>query len=342
LGTTGPELVEQARRIAAEASELLARAATESEVEALRVRYLGRKGLLSGLFAAIPALPPAERACAGRAANEAKRKLQALVQEARQRLQRKPAPAPAFDPTLPGRRLPLGHLHPISQTIEEVCEIFRSLGFSVAEGPEVELDWYNFEALNIPPDHPSRDDFDTFYITDRMLLRSQTSTVQIRVMERTRPPIRVIAPGRCYRPDTEDARHSAVFHQVEGLMVDEGVSFGDLKAVLHLFARQMFSDDVEVRFRPSFFPFTEPSAEVHCTCPACRGSGCSTCSYSGLLELGGAGMVDPNVFDAVGYDRERYTGFAFGMGIERIAMLRYGIKDIRLFYQGDMRFLEQF
>ena len=204
------------------------------------------------------------------------------------------------------------------------------------------MDRYNFEALNIPPDHPSRDDFDTFYITDRMLLRSQTSTVQIRTMEKMQPPIRIIAPGRCFRPDTEDARHCAVFHQVEGLMVDEGVSFSDLKAVLHIFAREFFHEDVKVRFLPSFFPFTEPSAEVDCTCPACRGSGCSTCSYSGWLEILGAGMVDPNVFKAVGYDAEKYTGFAFGIGIERLAMLKYGIGDIRLFFQNDVRFLRQF
>jgi len=335
-------VIEQVEQIVAKARSDLSEAATADQVEQVRLRYLGRKGLLSRLFRSIPELPPEQRPAAGRAANEAKRQLTELIEQAAARVARPAERAPAFDPTLPGVRPPLGHLHPLSQTTEEVCDIFRTLGFTVAEGPEVELDWYNFGALNIPPDHPSRDDFDTFYITDRMLLRSQTSTVQIRTMEAQPPPIRVIAPGRCFRPDTEDARHSAVFHQVEGLMVDEGVSFGDLKAVLHIFARELFAEDVEVRFRPSFFPFTEPSAEVHCTCPACHGSGCRTCSYSGLLELGGAGMVDPNVFDAVGYDKERYTGFAFGMGIERIAMLRYGITDIRLFYQGDLRFLGQF
>ena len=323
--------------------ERLSRAATAQEVEELRVRFLGRKGDVAELLASIPSLPPEQRPAAGKAANRVKAELASLVEEAAGRVaQREVAGDAMFDPTLPGKRPPLGHVHPLAQVLEEIVDIFRTLGFSVAEGPEVELDWYNFEALNIPPDHPSRDDFDTFYVSDGVLLRSQTSTVQIRTMEKQQPPIRIIAPGRCFRPDTEDARHSSMFHQVEGLMVDEGINFGDLKAVLHIFASELFAEDVEVRFRPSYFPFTEPSAEVDCTCPSCHGGGCRTCSYSGWLELGGAGMVDPNVFEAVGYDPEKYTGFAFGMGIERIAMLKYQINDIRLFYQGDVRFLRQF
>jgi phenylalanyl-tRNA synthetase alpha chain len=327
-----------------EAQELFARAATPQQVEELRVRYLGRKGAVSQLFDAIRSIPPQERAAAGKAANDLKKALTALLEAAQARVGRSDSRGrgPEFDPTLPGCRPPLGRVHPIAQTIEEVCDIFRTLGFTVAEGPEVELDYYNFDALNIPPDHPSRDDFATFYLADGVLLRSQTSTVQIRTMERTKPPVRIVAPGRCFRPDTEDARHTAVFHQVEGLMVDEGVSFGDLKAVLHIFAQELFGRDIRVRFRPSFFPFTEPSAEVDCTCPACKGSGCSVCSYSGWLELLGAGMVDPNVFRAVGYDAEKYTGFAFGVGVERLAMRRYGIHDMRLFYQNDLRFLRQF
>jgi phenylalanyl-tRNA synthetase alpha chain len=212
----------------------------------------------------------------------------------------------------------------------------------VVEGPEVELDWYNFEALNVPPDHPSRDDWDTFYVTDEVLLRPQTSTAQIRVMEQTKPPLRIIAPGRCFRRDTEDATHFFMFHQVEGLMVDEGVSFGDLKAVLHIFLRELFHSDVEIRFQPDFFPFTEPSAQLHCTCVICQGQGCRTCSYSGWVELLGCGMVDPNVFEAVGYDAERYTGWAFGMGVERLALLKHQIPDGRMFFQGDVRFLRQF
>ncbi len=336
---------EQTEHILRQARELLAQATDAAQVDGARVRYLGRKGEVAGLIASIPSLPPLERPLAGRAFNQLKKDISALVQEAADRVATGGcAAAPAFDPTLPGRRPPLGHVHPLSQTIDEITDIFLTLGFTVAEGPEVERDWYNFGALNIPADHPSRDDFDTFYVADAhdMLLRCQTSTVQIRTMEKTQPPIRVIAPGRCYRRDTEDARHTAVFHQVEGLVVDEGVSFGDLKAVLHMFARQFFNEDVEVRLRPHFFPFTEPSAEVDFTCPSCKGSGCRTCSYSGWLETLGAGMVDPNVFEAVGYDAEKYTGFAFGMGIERLAMLKYGIGDIRLFYQNDVRFLGQF
>jgi len=335
--------LERTEQILAEARQALAEADTPQDVERARVHYLGRKGVVAGLLASIPRLSAAQRPAAGRAANQLKADLTGLLEEATRRVsERQQSVAVTFDPTLPGRRPPLGHVHPISQTVHEITDILRTLGFVTAEGPEVELERYNFEALNIPPDHPSRDDFDTFYVTDRMLLRSQTSTVQIRTMELIEPPFRIIAPGRCFRPDTEDARHTSMFHQVEGLMVDEGVSFGDLKAVLHIFAGDLFGGNVEVRFRPSFFPFTEPSAEVDCTCPACRGEGCRTCSYSGWLELGGAGMVDPNVFEAVGYDAERYTGFAFGIGIERIAMVKYGINDIRLFYQGDVRFLRQF
>ena len=335
--------LEPTEQILDEARQTLSEAHSPQAVERARVHYLGRKGVVAGLLASIPRLPADQRPAAGRAANQLKGELTGLLEEAARRVsERGQSVAVTFDPTLPGRRPPLGHVHPISQTVHEITDILRTLGFVTAEGPEVELERYNFEALNIPRDHPSRDDFDTFYVTDRMLLRSQTSTVQIRTMELIEPPFRIIAPGRCFRPDTEDARHTSMFHQVEGLMVDEGVSFGDLKAVLHIFAGDLFGGNVDVRFRPSFFPFTEPSAEVDCTCPACRGEGCRTCSYSGWLELGGAGMVDPNVFEAVGYDAERYTGFAFGIGIERIAMVKYGINDIRLFYQGDVRFLRQF
>ena len=336
-------IVEEARGILEEAHARLERLGSPEELERLRVRYLGRKGAAAQLFDLIGRLPAQLRPAAGKCANELKSQLTSLLEKAEQRFPKREQPRPALlDPTLPGRRPPLGSIHPLTKTIEQIAEIFRTLGFSLAEGPEVELSWYNFEALNIPPDHPSRDDFDTFYLTDEVLLRSQTSTVQIRTMEKTSPPVRIIAPGRCFRPDTEDARHSSMFHQVEGLMVDEGVSFGDLKAVLHLFARALFSKDVEIRFRPSYFPFTEPSAEVDFSCVLCGGQGCSTCSYSGWLEIGGAGMVDPNVFEAVGYDSERYTGFAFGVGVERMAMIKYGVNDIRLFFQGDKRFLDQF
>lgn len=333
---------EKADQIIQEASRLLEQASTEGEVEQIRVRYLGRKGEMAELFSAIPALPPEQKAEAGKALNRLKAELAAWVEEALSRVAAAEGAGPQVDLTLPGRAPPLGHIHPLSLVVDEIVDIFRSFGFTVAEGPEVEFSRYNFDALNIPPDHPSRDDFDTFYLGNDRLLRSQTSTVQIRVMEKVQPPVRIMAPGRVFRPDTEDARHLSMFHQVEGLMVDEGVNFGDLKAVLHMFAEQFFHEDIEVRFRPSFFPFTEPSAEVDCTCVVCHGAGCATCSYTGWIEILGAGMVDPNVFEAVGYDAERYTGFAFGIGVERLAMIKHRIDDIRFFCQGDVRFLRQF
>jgi phenylalanyl-tRNA synthetase alpha chain len=249
---------------------------------------------------------------------------------------------PGFDFSLPGRPAPRGRLHPLTQTIEAIKDIFIRLGFEVAFGPEVERDYYNFEALNIPKDHPARDAFDTFFLHDDVLLRSQTSTVQIRVMEKRRPPVRIIAPGRVYRPDTVDATHGFLFHHLEGLAVDEGVTMADLKYVLYEFARGLYGPDVRTRFRPHFFPFTEPSVEMDISCFACGGRGCPICKRGGWIEILGAGMVDPNVFQCVGYDSERYTGFAFGMGVERIAMIKYGIDDMRLFLENDLRFLRQF
>jgi len=333
----------QCNSIYQEAERRIHEASTAREVEEARVQYLGRKGTVAQLLDRMPQLDPGERRALGQAANELKRKLAELIERALARVSQEARPAAArFDPTLPPLHSPRGHIHPVSRTIEEVVDIFRALGFEAVQGPEVETDWYNFEALNIPPDHPARDEWDTFYITDELLLRPHTSPGQIRVMEKTRPPVRIIVPGRCFRRDTEDARHFSMFHQVEGLMVDEGVSFGDLKAVLHMFLRQFFRQDVAVRFEPDFFPFTEPSAQVHCTCVICRGQGCRTCSHSGWLELLGCGMVNPKVFEAVGYDAERYTGFAFGMGVDRLAMLKHQIPDGRFFFQGDVRFLSQF
>ncbi|HCN19228.1 MAG: phenylalanine--tRNA ligase subunit alpha [Planctomycetes bacterium GWA2_50_13] len=330
--------------IKAEAEDELRRIGSPDELETLRVKYLGRKGILSELLAKIPSLPAEQRPEMGRLLNELKKDITSRYEGAKTALldmQRPKAVGPVQDVTLPGRRPPLGHKHPLIQTIEDIKDIFADMGFQVAFGPEVELEFYNFEALNIPLDHPSRDDFDTFYLKDDVLLRSQTSTVQIRIMEKQRPPIRIIAPGKVFRPDTVDATHSFMFHQIEGLMVEEGVTFGHLKGVLALFAQAYFGPDTRMRFRPSFFPFTEPSAEVEISCSLCKGKGCSTCG-SGWMEILGAGMVDPNVFKAVGYDAEKYTGFAFGMGVERIAMLKYGIDDIRLFFENDMRFLSQF
>ncbi len=329
--------------ILTEATALLQQAATARDVEAVRVRFLGRKGEVASLLAGIPQLPKEERPGAGRAANELKGSLAALVEAALLRVaSAKTETAIRPDPTLPPLPPPRGSIHPVSRVMDEMVDIFRSLGFDAVEGREVETDSYNFGALNIPPEHPASDDWDTFYITDQMLLRPHTSPGQVRVMEKTEPPVRIVVPGRCFRRDTEDATHFSMFHQLEGLMVGEGVSFGDLKAVLHLFLQQFFRQDIAVRFEPDFFPFTEPSAQVHCTCIICGGQGCGTCKFSGWMEVLGCGMVNPNVLEAVGYDTERYTGFAFGMGADRFAMLKYQIPDGRLLFQGDVRFLSQF
>jgi len=314
------------------------------DAEQLKIKYLGRKGIIHDFMKLIPSLPVEQRAAIGQRVNSLKTEVTNIVEELLKKFYveiTSKARHEIFDITLPGKRPLVGKKHLITQTIDDIKEVFARLGFDVVYGPEVESEYYNFEALNIPADHPSRTDFDTFYIKNDILLRSQTSTVQIRVMEKQKPPIRIIAPGRVYRPDTVDARHSFMFHQVEGLLVDEGVSFADLRGVLNQFIKTYFGQDVQMRFRPSFFPFTEPSAEVDISCSLCKGKGCSVCSYSGWVEILGAGMVDPNVFKAVHYDAEKYTGFAFGMGVERITMLKYGINDIRLFYENDIRFLSQ-
>ncbi len=315
------------------------------EAEQLKTKYLGRKGIVGDFMKLLPTLPVEQRATFGQQLNALKNDITDVLEKRIASLPSEAIPKgkqELFDITLPGIQPFIGKKHPLTQTIDDIKEVFAGLGFDVAYGPEVELEYYNFDALNIPSDHPSRTDFDTFYIKNEVLLRSQTSTVQIRVMEKQKPPVRIIAPGRVYRPDTVDARHSFMFHQVEGLLVDEGVSFADLKGVLNQFIKTYFGQNVQMRLRPSFFPFTEPSAEVDISCSLCSGRGCSVCSYSGWVEILGAGMVDPNVFHAVHYDAEKYTGFAFGMGVERITMLKHGINDIRLFYENDMRFLSQF
>ncbi|MBM4030196.1 MAG: phenylalanine--tRNA ligase subunit alpha [Planctomycetes bacterium] len=311
-------------------------ALTPDELELARSAYLGRSGALKALTGRLGALPPEERRAAGRLANEIKAAiLEALAarEEALQRIRGQAARA-AADITVPGERRPIGHEHPLRQAEAELREVFARLGFEAVEGPEVELAYYNFEALNIPAEHPSHDSFDTFYIGGDILLRSHTSPVQVRVMEQRKPPIRVVVPGRVFRPDTPDATHSPVFHQIEGLVVGEDVTFGDLKAVLTMAMRELFGPNTQTRFRPSFFPFTEPSAEVDVCC--------EIGGQQRWLELLGAGMVHPKVFQAVGYDPERYTGFAFGMGIDRVALLKFGIPDIRLLLENDLRFLEQF
>jgi phenylalanyl-tRNA synthetase alpha chain len=313
------------------------------DIEALQFRILGRKGELNQIMRALGALSPEERPPAGQEANRIKGELERLFEEAK-KAREAPAPEEAFsgiDWSLPGRRSFRGRRHPITQTLDEICGIFSRLNFEVVEGPEIELDFYNFEALNIPRDHPARDMQDTFYISDTVLLRTHTSPMQVRVMEQRKPPLQIIAPGKVYRRDS-DVSHTPMFHQVEGLMVGEEISFGDLKGLLTLFVQRMFGEDTPLRFRPSFFPFTEPSAEVDIGCVICKSAGCRLCSQTGWLEILGSGMVDPEVYRFVGYDPEAISGFAFGLGVERIAMLKYGIDDIRMFYENDQRFLKQF
>ncbi len=316
-------------------------ASTPEAVENLSVRYIGRKGRITRFLRNISSLPQAERPEAGKRANAVKKELETALKAAAERLAGSGEGGDAIDVTLPGRAHLPGRLHPITQVNRRICEIFIQLGFDIAEGPEVEQDYYNFEALNIPKNHPARDMQDTFYVSDNVVLRTHTSPIQVRIMEKTPPPVRVIAPGKVYRCDS-DITHTPMFHQVEGLLVDKNISFGDLKGILTVFVHQMFDDRTALRFRPSFFPFTEPSAEVDILCVICRGKGCRVCSRTGWLEVLGSGMVHPAVFENVNYDTSEYTGFAFGMGVERIAMLKYGIDDIRRFFENDLRFLRQF
>ncbi|MBI5326977.1 MAG: phenylalanine--tRNA ligase subunit alpha [Deltaproteobacteria bacterium] len=311
----------------------------------VKIKYLGRKGELASLTKELGKLPPEERPIIGELINTIRGRIEEKINslltgfihaESEQRLKTE-----ELDITLPGRYMSLGKRHPITQVMDEVIRIFSGMGFTVAEGPEVETDYYNFEALNIPKDHPARDMQDTFYISDDYLLRTHTSPVQIRVMQTQKPPLRVIAPGKVYRRDS-DVTHTPMFHQVEGFMVDDSITFGDLKGVLTSFLHSLFREDISIRFRPSFFPFTEPSAEVDIQCVICNGTGCRVCKGSGWLEILGAGMIHPMVFKAVEYNAEKFSGFAFGLGIERIAMLKFGIDDIRLFFENDIRFLRQF
>ncbi|MCG2778006.1 MAG: phenylalanine--tRNA ligase subunit alpha [Desulfobacterales bacterium] len=313
-----------------------------SELEKIRVTYLGKKGQLTSIMKNVGGLPKSERPEAGKLANIIKSNISKGFEEARDRIVTGKADQAAFlDVTLPGREPLRGHLHPITLVIKEMCQIFARMGFTVVKGPNVELDYYNFEALNFPKDHPARDMQDTLYVSENVVLRTHTSNMQVRIMEAQKPPVSVIAPGKVYRRDS-DVSHTPMFHQLEGFLVDKGVSFGDLKGTLTSFAHQMFGRGTALRFRPSFFPFTEPSAEVDIQCVICGGKGCRTCSHTGWLEILGSGMIDPEVFRFVGYDPEVYSGFAFGMGFERIAMLKYGIDDIQLFFRNDMRFLRQF
>jgi phenylalanyl-tRNA synthetase alpha chain len=333
------------KQLTDEALSVITGATTVAALEEARVHYTGKKSALMELLKSLGSLSADERPKVGALVNTAKHELELALQERKGKLQQseqsQKIAAEKIDVTLPGKGIRRGKYHPLTQIMEEAKGIFFRLGFETAEGPEVETEYYNFDGLNIPPYHPSRDMWSTFFIKDDTLLRTHTSPVQIRVMEKRKPPLAIIAPGRVYRCDS-DATHSPVFHQLEGFLVDKKVTFGDLKGTLTEFLRQMFGAEKKVRFRPSFFPFTEPSAEVDVECMMCSGKGCRLCKETGWLEILGSGMIDPNVFKSVGYDPEKVSGYAFGMGIDRIAMLKYGIDDIRLLYENDLRFLEQF
>jgi len=326
--------------------EDLAKTTSVAALEEVRVKYLGRKGLVAELTSAISGLAVEQRGTVGKQVNALKNKLLELLTEKEKTLKPQSSVLKKnnLDLGMPGIAQELGHIHPITQIINEICSIFTRMGFSVVQGPEIETEYNNFTGLNIPLEHPSRDAFDTFYLKDysKLLLRSHTSPVQVRVMKTQKPPLASVVPGRVYRPDAVDASHLFMFHQIEGFLVDEQVRFSDLKGILELFAQSVFGQDIKMRFRPHFFPFTEPSVEVDISCIICKGKGCSVCGKKGWLEILGAGMIHPNVFKHVGYAPNKYTGFAFGMGVERIAMLKYGINDIRLFFENDLRFLKQF
>ncbi|HHY15289.1 MAG TPA: phenylalanine--tRNA ligase subunit alpha [Firmicutes bacterium] len=335
----------QVENIRKSALQACAQAQSVQDLNEVRVKILGKKGQLTQVLRSMGKLDPKERPSFGRQVNEVRDELEnalsgreadLFAQEERRRLL-----AESLDISLPGRAKARGTLHPVTRIINETKDIFLQMGYAIVEGPEVEWDYYNFEALNIPPDHPARDMQDTFFITEDLLLRSQTSPVQIHVMERQDPPVRILAPGKVYRADS-DVTHTPMFHQIEGLVVDEGITFAHLKGTLQLFAERMFGAHTKIRLRPSYFPFTEPSAEVDVSCIICGGDGCRVCSETGWLEILGCGMVDPRVLEKVGYDTGRVTGFAFGVGVERMAMLKYGINDIRLLFENDVRFLQQF
>ena len=339
-------LQDDLNRIRAEATAQLAGASGKKELEELRVRYLGKKGEVTAILKQMGKLSPEERPVVGKLANEVRAAIEEALEARTSALSaaafEEKLKSEKLDVTLPGRRPVLGHKHPLSLALDELKEIFLGMGFSIAEGPEVEYDYYNFEALNIPKGHPARDEQDTFYVNDKVLLRTQTSPMQVRTMEQQRPPIRVIAPGRCYRSDALDATHSPLFHQIEGLVVDKGITFAHLKGTLEIFAKRLYGEDTVVRFRPHHFPFTEPSAEVDVQCFHCHGEGCRLCKGEGWIEILGGGMVHPKVLQNCNIDPEVYSGFAFGIGLERITMRKYNIDDIRLFYENDVRFLGQF
>jgi len=333
-------------KIKEDAVALLENVASSEELESLRVRFLGKKGELTSVLKGLGGVSPEESPVIGQLANEVRSLIEEKISEKKVRIEEQKLKEgfekEKLDVTMPGKKKLLGSRHPISKVDERLKEIFMGMGFSVVEGPEVELDYYNFEALNIPKNHPARDTQDTFYINDDVVLRSQTSPVQVRVMEKTKPPIRIISPGKVYRSDAVDATHSPVFHQMEGLVIDKGITMGDLKGTLELFIKELYGSEAKIRFRPHHFPFTEPSAEVDVSCFVCGGEGCRVCKGEGFIEILGAGMVHPKVLRQCGIDPEVYSGFAFGLGLERIVMRSYGIDDMRHLYENDLRFLKQF
>ena len=337
---------QQLEAIRTKAAEKLNELKQASELEQLRVEILGKKGELTQILKQMGKLDPSERPVIGQLANEVRAYIEQKIDAKKTELEsyelEKKLEEEKIDITLPGKNMPLGNKHPLETVIDEIKEIFVGMGFEIVEGPEVESDYYNFEALNIPKDHPARDTQDTFYITENILLRTQTSPVQVRVMEKQKPPIRILSPGRVYRSDALDATHSPLFHQIEGLVVDKGITFADLKGTLQTFVKRLYGEDSVVRFRPHHFPFTEPSAEVDVQCFSCHGKGCRLCKNEGWIEILGCGMVHPKVLENCGIDPNEYSGFALGLGLERVAMRRYGIDDIRLFYENDVRFLKQF
>lgn len=335
-----------ADKILDEIKEVLEKVQSSDALEKLRVEFLGKKGKVAALMQGIKDLPPEEKPAYGAKVNVIKTQCEQLFAEKKEEIAKKETQGKlkqeALDITLPGKRPAIGRLHPLTLVLNEIEDIFSFMGFTVAEGPEIEEEFYNFDGLNISTHHPARDEWDSFYITDGVLLRTHTSPVQLHVMKKEKPPLRFIAPGRCYRRDAVDRTHMHTFHQVEGFMVDKDITMADLKGVLLHFSKQMFGENVRMRFRPDFFPFTEPSAEGAISCFKCEGSGCPVCSHSGWLEIFGCGMIHPQVLRNVGLDAEEWQGFAFGMGVERIAMLKYGVDDIRLFLENDIRFLRQF
>ena len=340
------EMKEQLYAVKERAKEALAQATTSEELEAVRVRFAGKKGELTALLSQMGKLSPDQRPIIGQIANEVRSFIDAGIREKKATLEQaelnRRLEKESLDVTLPGKTRVIGKQHPLNLVLDEVKDAFVSMGFSIASGPEVEYDYYNFEALNIPKDHPARDTQDTFYFSPEMLLRTQTSSVQVRVMEKTQPPIRVISPGRVFRIDEVDATHSPIFHQIEGLVVDKGITMAHLKGSLELICKKLFGPETKTRIRPDFFPFTEPSAEISISCFKCGGEGCKFCKNEGWIEIGGAGMVNPKVLAHCGIDPEVYSGFAFGMGLERMVMGRYGVDDIRMFYDNDVRFLNMF